>query len=338
MPLPPARETPVLIERGALSRVGDALISKWRRERVLLITDGGVLARAGMGFSYAIKAAGVTAEMLLMPMGQAARAPGQLTRALARMDALRMDASCGVLALGGSSVMSIARMASSIYLGGMPLALMPTTPTASLGSWLYPAPLRTKSGADGAMTEYAPDLVVIDPDMLSGLPKPPHTGGAGEALRLCAMLGEEPLSLLLSRPDDPPWEELINILLPGIRRLSESGFAPNLLGWPLDRALCEASRASLPRGASSALAAIMLTRLTQREGLTRAGTYERLVDAARRLGLPTEHHIHGLGQRLSRDPLGLKTGREAPYITEIGSVGTAMFTAEQLRGAAAWRG
>lgn len=330
------REMPLMIGGGSLSQAGELLMAAWPHRRVLLLTDAGVIGRMGMRVELSLRAAGFDVTMLLLPLGNAAKAPHQLLRVLTQLDARRFSRLDGVLALGGGAVMDMAALASSMYLGGTPFAAIPTTPASAISCATFsPGCMRLKSGLDGAFALHSPDFVLIDPEALTDLPEPVRLSGLGELLRLCALTDRLPE--LIDWGEHPPWESVLPELLPRVAALAGDDKRPLELGWPLCRAIDCQTKGALPYGVSGALSAMLMTSLTQRMGLSEQSTREAMREAASSLRLPLSLPKCGtLRYKLERDPMGLSGGQSAPYLIKIGAYALTPITLQQLKGAATW--
>ncbi len=191
--------TDVLVERGALDALGATLparVAGFPRAPIVVhdaATPKALVARALRG----LERGGSTPHAIALDTAHGKT----MAQAEALCDALLAhdcDRTAVLIALGGGAVSDLTGFVAAIYLRGIRYVNVPTTFLAQID-----ASLGGKTGVDlpqgknliGAF--WPPSAVVIDPDVLQGLPAGEWTSGCGEVAKY-ALLAEDLLTLLES--------------------------------------------------------------------------------------------------------------------------------------------
>ncbi len=162
------RSYPIFITDGCLSEVGEDLRTRNIAKRYGVVADDQVAGLYGEAVMANLKAAGIDAELLIFPHGEANKTLqtiGDLAGSLARLGFDRKDALVG---LGGGVTGDIAGFLASSYMRGIPFVQIPTTLLAQVDS-----SVGGKTGVDipegknlvGAF--YQPKAVYIDISVLA---------------------------------------------------------------------------------------------------------------------------------------------------------------------------
>ncbi|MCP4343467.1 MAG: 3-dehydroquinate synthase [Desulfobulbaceae bacterium] len=186
------RSYPIIIDNGCLQRVGEDLRIKNIAKRYGVVADDRVADLYGEMVMDNLKAAGIDAELLTFPHGEASKTLqtiGDLAGRLARLGFDRKDALIG---LGGGVTGDITGFLASSYMRGIPFVQLPTTLLAQVDS-----SVGGKTGVDipegknlvGAF--YQPKAVYIDTSVLKTLPPEELLGGLGEVIKYGVIRDEE---------------------------------------------------------------------------------------------------------------------------------------------------
>jgi len=178
------RSYPISIDKGCLQRVGDDLRRLNVGKRYGVVADDLVAKLYGDEVMASLQAAGIAAELLTFPHGEASKTLqtiGDLAGKLARLGFDRTDALIG---LGGGVTGDITGFLASSYMRGIPFVQIPTTLLAQVDS-----SVGGKTGVDipegknlvGAF--YQPKAVYIDISVLNTLPKEELLGGLAEVIK-----------------------------------------------------------------------------------------------------------------------------------------------------------
>ncbi len=178
------RSYPIIIEDGCLQRVGGNLRQRNIAKRYGVVADDLVADLYGDEVMASLQAAGIAAELLTFPHGEANKTlqtVGDLASRLAQLGFDRQDALIG---LGGGVTGDITGFLSSAYMRGISFVQIPTTLLAQVDS-----SVGGKTGVDipegknlvGAF--YQPKAVYIDIAVLGTLPREELLGGLAEVIK-----------------------------------------------------------------------------------------------------------------------------------------------------------
>lgn len=178
------RSYPIIIETGCLQKVGEDLRTRKIAKRYGVVADDRVADLYGNALMVHFHSAGIDAELLTFPHGEANKTLetiGDLAGRLARLGFDRKDALIG---LGGGVSGDIAGFLASSYMRGIPFVQIPTTLLAQVDS-----SVGGKTGVDipegknlvGAF--YQPKAVYIDISVLNTLPREELLGGLAEVIK-----------------------------------------------------------------------------------------------------------------------------------------------------------
>ena len=169
---------PIYIERGTLGRAGE-LFSLDRK--VLVVTDDGVPA------DYVARVAKQCREAYILTVAQ-----GEGSKSLATLEALldvmlknnfaRTDC---IVAVGGGVVGDLSGFAASVFMRGIDFYNIPTTVLSQVDSSIGGKVAVNFGGVKNIVGAfYQPKAVIVDPDVLSTLPKRQIANGLAEALKM----------------------------------------------------------------------------------------------------------------------------------------------------------
>lgn len=178
------RSYPILIKSGILAEVGADLSQRRVAKRYVVISDDRVGEIYGQRLLASLAAAGLAAEWLTFPHGEAAKnlaTIATLASQLARLGIERRDA---LIALGGGVTGDLTGFLASSYMRGIPFVQIPTSLLAQVDS-----SVGGKTGVDlpegknlvGAF--YQPRCVYIDSLALTTLPGAELLNGLAEAIK-----------------------------------------------------------------------------------------------------------------------------------------------------------
>ena len=181
----------VEIARGSLSEAGERVRSTLGQTcRVSIVSNRKVFGLHGEKLSKTLSDAGFTVGRHLIGDGERfknLKTLGGVLDALSKFGISRTDA---VIGFGGGVVGDIAGFASSIHLRGVNYLQIPTTLLAMVDSSVGgKTAINTQFGKNLAGSFYQPKVVLIDPDVLSTLPRREFTAGFCECVKHGALSG-----------------------------------------------------------------------------------------------------------------------------------------------------
>ncbi len=202
----------IYLERGALHRAHELLRID---RRVLVVTDSGVPAQ------YARTVADQCREghVLTVPMGEGSKSFAGLQlicRTLLEKDFTRTDC---VVAVGGGVVGDLAGFAAASYMRGIDFYNIPTTVLSQVDSSIggkVAINLDHVKNIVGAF--YQPRAVIVDPEVLSTLPRRQIANGLAEAVKMS--LTSDPV--LFSIFERGAWETELETVIERSLRIKQS--------------------------------------------------------------------------------------------------------------------
>ena len=287
---------PVLVEPGALERLGGIVGEHLPRRRVALIADADVLA---LYRAERLGRAGWEAEALTFPSGERSKTRETWARLTDGLLDAGYGRDSGIVALGGGVAGDLAGFVAATYLRGVPYVQVPTSLLAMLD-----ASVGGKTGVDtphgknliGAF--HPPVAVVSDPRVLRTLPEREYRSGMAEAVKHGLIADAEYFGWMereveaLRRRDPVALQHLVQRSVEIKARVvsadeRETGRRAILnAGHTVAHALEQATGYRLVHGEAVALGLVAETELAGRLGLLEAGVRARTEALLTRLGLP----------------------------------------------------
>ena len=181
------RAYPIHIGAGTMRLAGPLLAGQSVRNAVV-ITNDAVAAHWLPPVRQSLAEAGVSAETVLVPDGEAHKNWTTLHDVLTRLLELRAERATAVVALGGGVVGDIAGFAAAIYQRGVPFVQIPTTLLAQVDS-----SVGGKTGVNHPLGKnmigafYQPRAVLIDTECLRTLPDRELAAGLAEVIKYGAI-------------------------------------------------------------------------------------------------------------------------------------------------------
>ncbi|MGE5230665.1 MAG: 3-dehydroquinate synthase [Deltaproteobacteria bacterium] len=308
---------PVIVEPGALGRLGPLAAAHLGGRRLALITESNVGAlfdafRRGpspwRGPGGAAPELPVFAAELMVPAGEQSKSRAQWAALSDQLLDRGFGRDSAVVALGGGVIGDLAGFVAATYLRGIPCLQAPTTLLAMLD-----ASVGGKTGVDtphgknliGAF--HPPAAVVADPLVLRTLPEREYRAGLAEAVKhgliadagYFAWLGES--AAAIARRDEATLAVLvrrsveIKAAVVGEDEREEGRRAILNAGHTVGHAVEHASGYALVHGEAVALGLVAECELAEAMGIGRRGLGAEVAALLHRLGLPVR-----LGDTLPR--------------------------------------
>ena len=183
---------PIYIERGGLDRAGD-LLSLDRR--VLVVTDSGV----PLDYAQRVAAQCREAYIITVPEGEGSKSLAALEKLLNAMLKNGFGRTDCVVAVGGGVVGDLSGFAASTFMRGIDFYNIPTTVLSQVDSSIGGKVAVNFGGVKNIVGAfYQPRAVLIDPDVLSTLPKRQIANGLAEAVKM-ALTSDKELFAIFER-------------------------------------------------------------------------------------------------------------------------------------------
>lgn len=174
-----------IIERGSLARAG-ALLRLLVADitPVFVVTVAPVRRRWGKVLLKSLTTAGFAPKFIEMSDGERHKRLATIELLAEKLVHLGADRKAVIVAFGGGVVGDVAGMLASVYMRGVKLVQVPTTVQAQLDAAIGgKTGVNLRAGKNLVGTFYQPELVLIDPEVLSTLPRREFRAGMYEALK-----------------------------------------------------------------------------------------------------------------------------------------------------------
>ena len=289
-----SRQYEIIIGRGLLDSIGELASNALKSGRIAILTDNTVDGLYGERSVISLKNAGFDVCKYVFQAGEKSK---NITTVAAFLDFMaenmltRQDA---VLALGGGVTGDMAGFAAAIYLRGIEFIQVPTSLLAAVDS-----SVGGKTGVDIAAGKnlvgafWQPTLVVCDTELFETLTSDILLDGISESLKMGATLDEAHFKNVA---DDTQNERLTAIVKRSVQLKAqiveaderETGVRKLLnFGHTMGHAIEKYYNYDMSHGKAVAVGMAMITKASEARGLTKKGTYGRLIAALEGRGLPT---------------------------------------------------
>jgi len=176
----PSRPYPVLIGAGMLAHVGVALSGAGIGPSRFVVSSPTVWGFWGEPFHEAQP----EAVPIVVPDGERHKTPGSVGRIYDALLKGGADRSAALLTFGGGVIGDMGGFAAATYLRGIPLAHVPTTLLAQVDAAIGgKVGVNLPGGKNLVGAFYQPSVVVIDPGVLSTLPRREFRAGLYEIIK-----------------------------------------------------------------------------------------------------------------------------------------------------------
>jgi 3-dehydroquinate synthase len=180
----------VVIGAGLLDEAGRRIRPLLAQPRVAVIADETVNAVHGPQLSQALEAAGIGADTIAIPPGEAAKSFSGLERLCDALLALELERGDLIIAFGGGVVGDLAGFAAAIFKRGIDFVQIPTTLLAQVDSSVGgKTAIDTPHGKNLIGAFHQPKLVLADLALLDTLPARELRCGYAEVVKY-GLLGD----------------------------------------------------------------------------------------------------------------------------------------------------
>ena len=174
----------ILINKGDLSGIGQALRERFKPCTIAILSDDKVFPLYGRTVTDALEAAGFRTVAHVIPNGEQSKTLDNVTAFIDCMVRAQVTRTDMVLALGGGVVGDMAGFAAAIYLRGIPYIQVPTTLLAAVDSSVGgKTAVDISAGKNLVGAFHQPDLVYLDTETLSTLDPSVLRDGFAEVIK-----------------------------------------------------------------------------------------------------------------------------------------------------------
>jgi len=179
-----ARSYSIVVERGALTRVGPRLRALGVGSRAAVVTSASILRLYGKAVLESLEEAGFTATVVDVPEGESAKTLAIAEHCWNALLMAGLDRTSTILALGGGAVGDLAGFVAGTYMRGANFVQLPTTVLAQVD-----ASIGGKTAIDHPVAKnligvfYQPRLVLVDTTTAATLPERDFRSGLAEIVK-----------------------------------------------------------------------------------------------------------------------------------------------------------
>ncbi|MBQ8537970.1 MAG: 3-dehydroquinate synthase [Clostridia bacterium] len=293
------RSYDIIIEKGCLKNIGEAVHGRLpKAQKAAVLSDTNVAPLYAQRVLESLEKAGLEAHLLVLPAGEETKCLQCLSQCYDFLCEHRLSRSDVLITLGGGVIGDLGGLAAATYLRGIPFVQVPTSLLAQVDSSVGgKVAIDLPQGKNLCGCFYQPQLVMVDPQTLKTLTDQFWRDGMGEVVKY-GCIRDEKLFDLLCRLNTREAamahiEEIIAICLKIKAQVVENDERDTgermilNFGHTLAHAIEAAQHfTGLRHGEAVAIGMALITRLSENEGLTERGTYQRLLDCLKAQGLP----------------------------------------------------
>ena len=290
----------IRIERGCLQKTGSFCRELFPKSiRTVIVSDSHVFPLYGERVLSSLQEAGFAADSFVFPAGEEHKQLSTFENILLFLAEKRLTRTDFIIALGGGVTGDMAGFAAACYLRGIPFVQIPTSLLAQVDSSVGgKTAVDLPQGKNLVGAFHQPSLVLIDPDTLSTLPPKWFADGMGEVIKYGCIRSEELFSLLEAENISQNMEEILYRCVDIKRKIvehDEFDTGERMLlnfGHTLGHALEKLHGFSgLSHGAAVGIGMVMITKASEKAGLTAPGTADRIASLLHKFGLPASDTV-----------------------------------------------
>lgn len=290
----------LLIENGALKKIGSWVQTLWQPQKIAIITDSNVHEIYSNQVQNCLKESGFDPYVYVVEAGEQSKS---LTVAATIYDFLADNGftrTDGIIALGGGVIGDLTGFVASTYMRGLHFLQVPTTLLAQVDSSIGGKTAVNSSKAKNLIGTFAqPDGVLIDPKTLNTLEKRRVREGIAEIIKSAAIADE---ALWLQLESFQNEQDLLNDAVQIIaaccnikRKVVEEDELDNgnrlilNFGHTIGHAIENiAGYGNITHGEGVAIGMSQINRIAEMKQLTPIGTTEKLNRMIRKFQLPIQ--------------------------------------------------
>ncbi len=299
----PNREYDIKIERGLFDFCGQELLKLFKPCLTAVITDSNVAPLYSERLLNSLKLCGFNPFLVTVPAGESSKSMQMLEFLYGELLSNGITRSDLIVALGGGVVGDLTGFCASTLLRGIPFVQIPTTLLAQVDSSVGgKVAVNLPYGKNLVGSFYQPKLVLIDPDCLNTLTDRVFSDGMAEVIKYGVILDEQLFEALEHASSREKFMEIAdNIILRccelkklvveadeldmGGRMILNFG---HTFGHAIEK---KYNFTDYTHGEAVAAGMIMAAKYGEREGITSAGTANRITGLVSDFNLPIQVNI-----------------------------------------------
>ena len=197
------RSYPIWIEHGLINKLPELLKPLNQDQKWVLFSQEEIFNHYGETFVNSLKNAGFKVESIIYADGEEAKSLTALEDMYPQLIEVGCDRSSTFLALGGGVVGDVTGYVAATFMRGVDYIQIPTTLLAMVDSSIGgKTGVNLPNGKNLVGAIWQPKAVVIDPELISSLPKREVTSALGEIIKYGAILDRGLFDLISDNLDD----------------------------------------------------------------------------------------------------------------------------------------
>lgn len=287
----------VLIQQGALGRLGEVTAANCRGRMAVVVTDDQVAPLYLKQTCAALRSSGFTCASLVLPAGEKIKTMEYLSQLFSFFHEQGLSRIDPVIALGGGVIGDLAGFAAATYLRGVPLIQVPTTLLAQVDSSIGgKTAVDLPQGKNLVGAFYQPRAVVMDPILLHTLPRRRMSDGLAEVIKYGLIADLELLQQVEQKTFDLEWvvTRCVNIKIHVVTQDEKDSGERMLLnfGHTIGHALEKVTGyTGYSHGEAVAVGMVTAAEMGERLGLTQSGTAKRVRSLLSQYQLPLKAEV-----------------------------------------------
>lgn len=290
------RKYDILIEHGIIKKSGEYIRPLTRAVRAVIVSDSNVAPIYADTVKDSLEKNGFETSVFVFEAGEERKRLSTIEKMYSFFFENNITRTDIVVALGGGVTGDMAGFASASYLRGIDFVQIPTTLLSQVDSSVggkTGVDLPTGKNLVGAF--WQPILVLIDPDTLNTLPKTFFNDGLGEVIKY-GCIRSKSLFERLEKENAADFIDDIIFECVSIKRdvvendERDTGERAILnFGHTFGHALEKLNNyAVITHGEAVGIGSFIITDITEKKGITKSGSAERIKNLLEKYGLPTE--------------------------------------------------
>lgn len=295
-----AKSYNIEIAAGLLDAAGEKIRSISKAQRAAIISDSNVDALYGERLQAALAGSGFKVTRIVFPAGEKSKCLTELAKIYDRLAEAGITRSDLVVALGGGVTGDLGGFAAATFLRGVDYVQIPTSLLAQIDSSVGgKVAVDLPAGKNLVGNFYQPKLVLIDTMLLKTLPVRFLHDGLAEAIKYGCIRDRALFEKIAAMRDDDELLENIGDIVERCCAIKaeivehdefDTGERMVLnFGHTIGHAVEKCSNyESFTHGEAVGIGMLLLTRQTERLGLTESGTAAAIYDVLKKYNLPVD--------------------------------------------------
>lgn len=286
----------ILIEKGLMDSCGELIAKVSSAKKVCVISDSNVYPIYGDRVVQSLASQGYEVIDYVFPAGEASKTTATIVGMVEYLAANELTRGDLVVALGGGVTGDMAGFAAAIYLRGIDFVQIPTSLLAQVDSSVGgKTAVDLPQGKNLCGAFHQPILVIIDPDTLDTLTPHFFSDGMAEAIKTGCIKSAELFRLIEDGNARDCIEDMIEqcvSIKAGVVERDEKEHGERALlnfGHTAGHAIEKLHGfTTISHGEAVGIGMVMITKAGEANGVTEAGTSERIANVLRQYDLMIE--------------------------------------------------